>query len=101
MESPSYEPGKAGYKMLVLRGVRVRLEELRQEDMELRSRFPKLKAFGVNGNGHAIAEPEAAPATPRRRSRRRPRMSMAARKAVSIRMKKYWADRRKAKAAKK
>jgi hypothetical protein len=32
-------------------------------------------------------------------ARRRPVMSAAMRKAVSIRMKKYWADRRKARAA--
>lgn len=38
--------------------------------------------------------------SPKRRSRRR-RMSAARRKAVSVRMKKFWAERRKAKTAKK
>ena len=75
-------------------GAMTRLQQLREEEAGLRSEFPEL--FGGRG---ASAAPKAAGATGRRRSRRR--MSPAARKAVSDRMKKYWAERRKGKAGKK
>jgi hypothetical protein len=48
--------------------------------------------------GRARASQNGAAAAARRARNRRP-MSAAARKAVSIRMRKYWAQRRKAKAA--
>jgi len=72
-------------------GAKARLEELRSEEAAIRRAFPDL--FG-RGRGRQAA---AAAAGGRRRRRG---MSAAARKAVSIRMRKYWADRRKAKAAK-
>ena len=37
--------------------------------------------------------------TPHRRARRRSHMSAAARRAVSIRMRRYWAERRRSKAS--
>jgi hypothetical protein len=67
------------------------LEELQREEAAIRRAFPDL--FG-RGRGRRAGAPVAAGA------RRRRGMSAAARKAVSIRMRKYWADRRKAKAAK-
>jgi hypothetical protein len=67
-------------------GAKSRLEELRREEANIRRAFPDL--FG-RGRGAASA------AGGRRRGRRS--MSAAARKAVSVRMKKYWAARRKAK----
>jgi len=65
-------------------GAQARLEELRAEDAAIRRAFPDL----------------AAKPPPAKGGRRRSRMSAAARKAVSERMKKYWAERRKAKAKK-
>lgn len=96
-------------------GAEARLEELRREESAIRSAFPDL--FGgraragrrgrrrgrpsMDGAGPA-AQSEGTDAArgqqaARRRRRSRP-MSAAMRKAVSERMKKYWADRRKAKA---
>ena len=65
-------------------GAQARLEELRAEEAAIRRGFPDLAAKGRPAKG----------------GRRRSRMSAAARKAVSERMKKYWAERRKAKAKK-
>ena len=62
----------------------MRLQELRAEEAAIRRAFPDL-----------AAKPPAA-----KRGRRRSRMSAAARKAVSQRMKKYWAERRKGKGKK-
>jgi hypothetical protein len=73
-------------------GARSRLEELQREEAAIRRAFPDL--FG-RGRGRQAAAPAAAGVARRRRG-----MSAAARKAVSIRMRKYWAERRKAKASK-
>lgn len=87
-------------------GAQARLEEMRKEEAAIRKTFPELfnKATRPLARAAAIASDaaagdEAAPAKGRRR-RRRNNMSPAMRKAVSERMKKYWADRRKAKNAK-
>jgi hypothetical protein len=72
-------------------GAVARLEQLRQEEAAIRGEFPEL--FGRGRQAH----PDGQAVANRRRRRRRP-MSAAARKAVSERMRKYWADRRKAKA---
>ena len=68
-------------------GAMARLEQLRQEEAAIRAEFPKL--FGRGRRAEASAE--AAPA----RRRKRKAMSPAQKKAVSERMRKYWADRRK------
>jgi hypothetical protein len=68
-------------------GAQARLAELQSEIAAIRRAFPGL------GRGRQ----PAAKAAPRRR---RSRMSAANRRAVSIRMKKYWAERRKAKSGK-
>jgi hypothetical protein len=73
-----------------------RLEELQRESGMLRAAFPELfdgRAPGASVERGKSAAP-AAKATPKRRRRR---MSAAARKAVSERMTKFWADRRKSK----
>jgi len=70
-------------------GARSRLEELRQEEASIRSAFPDL--FGRGRGRRGVAHDTGGP------RRRRRGMSAAARKAVSLRMKKYWAERRKAK----
>lgn len=68
-------------------GAEARLSELELERAAILRSFPDLARRGTRGGSSAAA--------PRRRSN----MSAAARKAVSVRMKKYWASRRKAKAA--
>jgi hypothetical protein len=80
-------------------GAVARLEQLRAEEAAIRAEFPELF-----GRGRAQQASESAAAAPSRRGggrrRGRRKMSAAARKAVSERMRKYWADRRKSKAAK-
>lgn len=71
-------------------GAIARLEQLKQEEAAIRAEFPEL--FG-RGRSAAVAVADAA--RPGRRRRRK--MSSAARKAVSERMRKYWAERRKGK----
>ena len=70
-------------------GAKSRLEELKSEEAAIRRAFPDLFGRG-RGRQAAAAPAEGGP-------RRRRGMSAAARKAVSLRMKKYWAERRKAK----
>jgi hypothetical protein len=72
-------------------GALSRLEELRKEEAAIRAAFPDL-ARGA-GKGRPAS---GAAATPVKRKRRRRKMSAAEKKAVSDRMKKYWAERRKA-----
>jgi hypothetical protein len=74
-------------RQLARLGARARLDELRQEEAAIRAEFPDLfrSKRQVADNGAA---------GPRRR------MTAANRKAVSERMRKYWAERRKAKAGK-
>ena len=76
-------------------GAKARLEELRREEAAIRRAFPDLGGRQAGRTAEATAE-----AGGKRRRRRRSRMSAAARRAVSERMKKYWAERRKAKKAK-
>jgi len=77
-------------KKLARLGAAARLAELRMEEAAIRSAFPDL-----------FRKPPASPASGLAKRRRRGRMSAAARKAVSERMTRYWAERRKAKAKKK
>ena len=72
-------------------GAVARLEQLKEEEAAIRAEFPELFG-GRRGNGRAAKEP-----APRKR-RRRPEMTAAQRKEVSERMRKYWAERRKASA---
>ena len=75
-------------------GAVARLEQLRREEAAIRAEFPELF-----GRGRRVAAAGAAK-TSGGGGRRRRKMSPQARKAVSERMRKYWAARRKAKAAK-
>jgi hypothetical protein len=77
-------------------GAIARLEQLQQEESAIRAEFPEL--FGRGRRRAGRANGASAPAGGG--GRRRGRMSAAARKAVSVRMRKYWAERRKAKGAK-
>jgi hypothetical protein len=83
---------RAGLRELARLGAKARLEELRQEEAAIRKAFPDL--FGGRGRRATTATTTAASAAPKKRSH----MSAAARKAVSARMKRYWAARRSAKA---
>ena len=83
------ELSQAQLRELALVGARARLEELRRQEAELRGAFPEL--FRGGGRGTREAASMTGAAKPRRRSR----MSAAARRAVSERMTKYWAERRR------
>jgi hypothetical protein len=72
-------------------GAVARLEQLRQEESAIRAEFPEL--FGGRRGGSRAAGKE-----PTARKRRRRAMNAAQRKEVSERMRKYWAERRKASA---
>ena len=74
-------------------GAMARLEQLRQEEAAIRGEFPELF-----GRGRQAQPPDGQVIRGRRRRRRA--MSAAARRAVSVRMRKYWAERRKAKGGK-
>jgi hypothetical protein len=74
---------------LAKRGAIVRLHELRDEIDTLVTQFPHLR--GEFGGSYPVPE-QAVKVRARKRH-----MSAAARKAASVRMKKYWASRRKSK----
>jgi hypothetical protein len=78
---------------LAKKGATHRYQELKAEISELMKAFPHLRY----GSAVSPAMPDAVEEPTIRRRRKRSRMSAAARKAVSLRMKKYWAERRKAK----
>jgi len=86
---------------LARRGAQAVLDELEREAAAIRRAFPDL--FGRRGRRRGRAATSASSSSGASSSggaRRRRGMSAAARKAVSERMKKYWAERRKAKAKK-
>ena len=70
-------------------GAVARLEQLREEEAAIRAEFPEL--FGGRRTSGDLKNAGA-------RTRRRKAMSAAQRKEVSERMRKYWAERRKASA---
>lgn len=75
-------------------GAQARIEEIRREEAAIRGAFPDL--FGAGRRRGRSAQSTASEASGGAGTgRRRRRMSAAARKAVSERMKRYWADRRK------
>ena len=75
-------------------GAESRLRALEEERGQILRSFPGLKAGGSGAATTQGASDSAAPV------RRRRQMSAAERKSVSARMKKYWAERRKAKEGK-
>ena len=84
-------------RRLARHGATARLEELRQEEAAIKATFPELFGRGRRGRANGAVK-AAAPAGAVKATRGRRRMSAANRKAVSERMRKYWAERRKAKA---
>jgi hypothetical protein len=84
-------------RRLALMGAEGRIESLRAEIAAIVDLFPELKnaAGGAGGRGGRAAKKAASGGV----SKRNWNMSASQRKAVSARMKKYWAARRKEKAA--
>jgi hypothetical protein len=80
-----------------VKGAEQRLLEIAEEARAIFQAFPELReqgrGFNLQPEGTAGAKP---PARRGRTPRGRSPMSAAARKAVGVRMKKYWAERRKA-----
>ena len=92
------------------RGATVRASELNAELAEIYRAFPDLRRGGASTSGVAKTDGRTRAGraarlaaeggtTSQATTRRRRTMSPAARKAVSERMRKYWAQRRKAKGA--
>lgn len=84
------------------RGAEIRIAELQQELESIYSAFPDLRGGRPGQRGRRPGRASAgdtgtATVTASPRRRRRPTMSAAQRRAVSVRMRKYWAERRKAK----
>lgn len=77
---------------LARRGAEHRYAELKAEIAVLVKQFPHLRTSGRRSRIDISSEPAAMIDRPLRQRRR---MSAAARRAVSARMKKYWAARRK------
>jgi hypothetical protein len=76
-------------------GAEQRLLEIAQEAANIFRTFPELRERGFMQDSPAEAQQRAPEArTPQRRRRQ---MSAAERRSVSLRMKKYWAERRKRK----
>jgi hypothetical protein len=69
-------------------GAEARLEALEQERQAILRSFPGAQRLNASSNATTDGQPGA----------QRRRMSPAARRAVSVRMKRYWADRKKRKA---
>ena len=76
-------------KELARAGAETVLKELRAEIIAIERTFPELR---LSAKRHTVAR------SIKRIEQRGRQMSTTARKAVSARMKKYWAERRKAKA---
>lgn len=76
------------------RGAQARIDELNQELHAIYAAFPDLRL----GRSRQARRQTPTPSEGTRRSRRR-KMTTAQRKAVSQRMRKYWAERRKTKKA--
>jgi hypothetical protein len=73
-------------------GAVARLEQLHQEEAAIRSEFPELFGRGRRAAAVTVEKPAK-----RKRARNRKPMTAAQKKAVSERMRKYWAERRKGK----
>lgn len=74
------------------KGAEHKYQELKAEIASLVKTFPHLARAGKDDMRRAVEPFDGLSTRPRRKRRS---MSAAAKKAVSLRMKKYWADRRK------
>jgi hypothetical protein len=93
-----HDPMPADIKDLARLGAQARLAEIAREIDSLHRAFPDLPVPRRRGRPprYSAANATVDKREPTRRRRNRNRMSAAARRAVSVRMKKYWAARRKA-----
>jgi hypothetical protein len=82
------------------KGAEHRLEELKAEIAALIKTFPHLREGKASIRKSAGVKPGNELAADATSVQKRPRWSAAAKKAVSLRMKKYWAAKRAAKTAK-
>lgn len=86
-------------------GAMRRLEDIRAEEAAIRAAFPELfsgdrpapRGAKAATSPTGASAPAASARAAAKKTRKRSTMSPAMRKAVSERMKKYWAGRRKAK----
>jgi hypothetical protein len=76
------------------RGAEARWHELQAEVAHLAKSFPHLATIS-NTAKHTVAKSARGVADALEPKRKRSKMSAAAKRAVSARMKKYWAERRK------
>lgn len=90
---------KFDLKEYARKGAEARIAELQAELAGIFRAFPDLRVGRPGPRASAARTSGAGAAAPARR-RRRSRMSAAQRKAVSARMKKYWAERRGTKSTK-
>ena len=79
-------------------GAKVRLDEIRREMDAIYRTFPYLRDGAAPHRRTRSALPAGDGQVRQRRKRRK--LTAAERKAIGIRMKKYWAERRKAKSPK-
>jgi hypothetical protein len=88
---------------LAKRGAEARIEELKGEIEAIRKMFPGIEGAAHKSPGRSKATPAGSPALAKLMDPKRKRSgwSAAARRAVGLRMKKYWAARKKAEAEKK
>lgn len=99
----AHELSKDDLRRFARLGAMRRLEDIRREEAAIRSAFPELFEGAAPRRAAAPAAPARAAKGAKKAAkagRKRSNMSPAMRKAVSERMKKYWAGRRKAKAEK-
>ena len=82
-------------RRLALPGAQAKLRDLQAEVAALLETFPELRRGARGRRGAQEARDDGAPTTRRRRKPgRKTPMTAAERKAVSDRMKKYWAEKR-------
>lgn len=96
----AHELSKDDLRRFARLGAMRRLEDIRKEEAAIRAAFPELFSGArpaARGTQAASAPAAPAKAAAPKKARKRSTMSPAMRKAVSERMKKYWAGRRKAK----
>lgn len=99
LSSPTMAKGTFDLKAWALVGAQQRLRELDQERAAIFSAFPQLRGSTPGrrrGRPRKVQADGVTAAATGVKKRKRPKMTAAQKKAVSLRMKKYWAERKKA-----
>jgi hypothetical protein len=86
------ELSKAELTRLARLGAQARLEQLEAERRSILRAFPELSPTAARPGAAGAAK--AAEAPPKKKARKRRKMTAAEKKAVSERMKKFWAARK-------